>query len=169
MKKGIRSLGVLVILLIFPFLWGCPYESKVPLGKSCKAEIDQALLGEWRSTEKGESFTMTIQPFNEHELLILGTEKGKTQPDAIRAFVTTIKDERFLNVQDVKDQPDKRGWWLVKCTISGDTLTAWTVDDKLFTKPVTSSRALYRFVKKNLGNKELYGDASPTVLRRIKK
>ncbi|MCJ7545810.1 MAG: hypothetical protein MUP30_03115 [Deltaproteobacteria bacterium] len=169
MKKGIRSLGVLVILLIFPFLWGCPYESKVPLDRSCKAEIDPALLGVWKSTEKGESFQITIQLFNDHELLILGTEKGKTQPDAIRAFVTIIKDERFLNVQEIKDQPDKRGWWLVKYTISGETLTAWTVDDKLFTKPITSSRALYRFVKKNLGNKELYGDAKPTVLQRVKK
>jgi len=169
MKKGIRSLGVLVILLILPFLWGCPYESKVPLDRSCKAEIDPALLGVWKSTEKGESFQITIQLFNDHELLILGTEKGKTQPDAIRAFVTIIKDERFLNVQEIKDQPDKRGWWLVKYTISGETLTAWTVDDKLFTKPITSSRALYRFVKKNLGNKELYGDAKPTVLQRVKK
>ncbi len=169
MKKGIRSLGVLAILLILPFLWGCPYESKVPLDKSCKAEIDPALLGVWKSTEKGEPFTMTIQQFNEHELLILGTEKGKTQPDAIRAFVTMIKGEHFLNVQEMKDQPDKRGWWLVKYTIFGDTLTAWTVDDKLFTKPITSSRALYRFVKKNLGNKDLYDDTSPTVLQRVTK
>ena len=169
MKTKMLTLGILAVLLIFPFLWGCPYESKVPLDKSCKAEIDQALLGEWKSTEKGESFIMTIQQFNEHELLILGIEKGKVQPDAIRAFVTTIKDERFLNVQEIKDQPDKRGWWLVKYTISGDTLTAWTVDDKLFTKPITSSRSLYRFVKKNLRNKELYGDAEPTVVRRVKK
>jgi hypothetical protein len=169
MKTKMQTLGVLAVLLIFPFLWGCPYESKVPLGKSCKAEIDQALLGVWKSTEKGEPFTMVIQQFNEHELLILGTEAGKVQPDAIRAFVTTIKDERFLNVQEIKEPFDKRGWWLVKYTISGDTLTAWTVDDKLFTEPITSSRTLYRFVKKNLRNKELYGDATPTVLQRVKK
>jgi hypothetical protein len=169
MKKGIQSLGVLAILFILPLLWGCPYESKVPLGKSCKAEIDTALLGEWKSTEKGESFTMTFQQFNDHELLILGSEKGKVDHDVMRAFVTTIKDERFLNVQEIKEPLDKRGWWLVKYTISGDTLTASTVDDKLFTKPVTSSRALYRFVKKNLRNKELYGDATPTVLQRITK
>jgi hypothetical protein len=169
MKKKMLALGVLSMLLILPLLWGCPYESKVPLGKSCKAEIDPALLGEWQSTEKGESFTMIFQPFNEHELLILGTEKGKVQPEAIRAFVTTIKDEHFLNVQEIKEPFDKRGWWLVKYTISGDTLTAWTVEDKLFTEPITSSRALYRFVKKNLGNKELFGDASPTVLQRVKK
>lgn len=168
MKKKMLALGVLSILLILPFLWGCPYESTVPLDKSCKAKIDTALLGKWQSTEKGESFTMIFQQFNDHELLVLGTEKGKVQPEAIRAFVTTIKDEHFLNVQEIKEPFDKRGWWLVKYTISGDTLTAWTVDDKLFTKPITSSRALYRFVKKNLGNKELYGDA-PTVLQRVKK
>jgi hypothetical protein len=168
MKKGVQILGVLFILLILPFLWGCPYESKVPLDKSCKSEIDTALLGEWKSTEKGESFQMTIQLFNDHELLIMGIEKGKTECEGMRAFVTTIKDERFLNVQEIKEPLDKRGWWLVKYTISGDTLTAWTVDDKLFTKPVTSSRALYRFVKKNLNSKELYGDATPTVLQRVK-
>ncbi len=169
MKKGMQRLGVLFVLLILPFLWGCPYESKVPLDKSCKAEIDMALLGEWRSTEKGESCTMTFQPFNEHELLVLGTEKGKVQPEAIRAFVTTIKDECFLNVQEIKEPPAKRGWYLVKYTISGDTLQAWTVDDKLFSKPITSSRALYRFVKKNLSNKELYGDDPPMVLQRVTK
>jgi hypothetical protein len=169
MKTKMRILGILPILFILPLLYGCPYESTVPLGKSWKAEIDPALLGAWKSTEKGESFTMTIQPFNEHEFLILGTEKGRIQPDAMRAFVTTIKDEHFLNVQEIKDQPDKRGWWLVKYIISDDTLTAWTVDDKLFPKPITSSRALCRFVKKNLGNKELYGDTSPTVLQRVKK
>lgn len=169
MKTKMLALGVLPMLLILPFLWGCPYESKVPLDKSCKAEIDPALLGKWQSTEKGESFQITIQAFNDHELLILGTEKGKVQADVMRAFVTMVKDERFLNVQEIKEQLDKRGWWLVKYTISGDTLTAWTVDDKLFTAPTTSSRALYRFVKKNLGNKELYGDAPPMVLQRIKK
>jgi hypothetical protein len=169
MKKRMRRLGVLAILLVLPFLWGCPYESKVPLGKSCRAEIDQALLGEWRSTEKGESFIMTIKQFNEHELLILGTEQGKVQPDVMRGFVTTIKDEGFLNVQEIKEPVDKRGWWLAKYSISGDTLTAWTVDEKLFTEPIASSRALYRFVKKNLGNKELYGDARPMVLQRVRK
>jgi len=169
MKKGVQILGVLSILLILPFLWGCPYESKVPLGKSCKAEIDQALLGEWKNTDQAEPFTMIIQQFNDHELLIMGAEDGKIDRDMMRAFVTVIKDERFLNVQEIKEPLDKQGWWLVKYTISGDTLRARTIDDKLFTKPITSSRVLYRFVKKNLHNTELYGDASPTVLQRIRK
>ena len=169
MKKSL--VGVLFILCLLPFLWGCPYEAKVPLGKSSQAPIDTALLGEWKNAEQGEPFTMTIQQFNDHEFLIFGAElkSGTCNCEAMRAFVTMINDERFLSVQEIKGQSESRGWWIAKYIISGDTLTAWVIEDKLFTEPVTSSRALYRFIKKNLHNKELYGDVSPTVLRRIAK
>ena len=53
--------------------------------------------------------------------------------------------------------------------VSEDTLTAWTVDDKLFTKPVTSSKALYNFVKKHLHDKALFGDNPFLVLKRVGK
>jgi hypothetical protein len=96
------SVGLLLLVFILPLLWGCPYESTVPLGKSCKVKIDAELLGEWRSREKGESFRMTIQQFNDHELLITATEERKIKRDVIRAFVTLVKDERFLNVQEIK-------------------------------------------------------------------
>jgi hypothetical protein len=167
MNNTIRNLGILFFLLILPLLWGCPYESTVPLSRNSKAEIDQALLGDWKNTDQAEPFTLIIQQFNEHELLIMGAEDGKINRDVMRAFVTVIEDERFLNVQDIDVPPDKRVWYLAKYTISGDTLTAWTVDDKLFTKPMTSSRALYRFVKKHLGDKALYGNDSPFVLKRV--
>lgn len=167
MKKSRLNLGVLSILFILPLLWGCPYESEVPLSKVSKAKIDQALLGEWKNTDQAQPFTMIIQQFNDHELLIMGMEDGKIDRDVMRAFVTVIKDERFLNGQEIKLPGKKRGWSLVKYTISGDTLTVWIVDDKLFTKPVTSSRALYRFVKKNLRDKALYGDDPPMVLKRV--
>jgi len=169
MKKSRLSIGIFSILFILPLLCGCPYESKVPLSKVSKAKIDQALLGEWNNTDQAEPFTMIIQQFNDHELLIMGAEDGVIDRDVMRAFVTVIQDERFLNVQDIKESPDKRGWYLGKYTISADTLTAWTVDDKLFTKPVTSSRALYSFVKKNLHDKALYGDDAPMVLQRVGK
>lgn len=167
MNNIIRNLGILFFLLTLPLLWGCPYESEVPLSKSSTATIDTALVGDWKNTEEGEPFTMIIQQFNDHELLILGMKDGKIERDVMRAFVTVIENERFLNVQNIDVPPDKRVWYLAKYTIFGDTLTAWTVDDKLFTKPVTSSRALYRFVKKHLGDKALYGNDSPFVLKRV--
>ena len=167
MNNTMRILGIVFFLLILPLLWGCPYESDVPLSKSSKAEIDQALLGAWKNTTEGESFTMIIEQFNEHEFLLLGMKNGTIERDVMRAFVTVIKDERFLNVQVVEDPLDERGWYLVHYALSGDTLTMRIVDDKLFTKPITSSRALYSFVKKNLHNKDLYGDAAPTVLQRV--
>lgn len=167
MNNTMRNMGILCFLLILPLLWGCPYESEVPLSKSSKAKIDQALLGDWKNTDQAEPFTMIIQQFNDHELLIMGAEDGKIDRDVMRAFVTVIKDERFLNGQEIRPPGKKRGWSLVKYTISGDTLTVWIVDDKLFPKPFTSSRALYSFVKKNLHNKDLYGDDTPMILKRV--
>jgi hypothetical protein len=167
MHNRMRNMGVLLFLLILPLLWGCPYESDVPLSKSSKAEIDQALLGAWKNTAEGEPFTMIIEQFNEHELLLLGMEDGKIERDVMRAFVTVIEDERFLNVQEIKETYDTRGWYLVHYALAGDTLTMRIVDDKLFTKPFTSSRELSSFVKKNLRNKDLYGDDTPTVLQRV--
>jgi hypothetical protein len=167
MNNKMRNMGILFFLLILPLLWGCPYESTVPLSKSSKAEIDQTLLGAWKNTAEEEPFTMIIEQFNEHELLLLGMEDGKINREVMRAFVTVIEDERFLNVQEIKETYDTRGWYLVHYALSGDTLTMRIVDDKLFPKPFTSSRALSSFVKKNLRNKDLYGDDAPTVLQRV--
>jgi hypothetical protein len=94
-------------------------------------------------------------------------EDGKINREVMRAFVTVIEDERFLNVQEIKETYDTRGWYLVHYALSGDTLTMRIADDKLFTKPFTSSRALSSFVKKNLCNKDLYGDDTPTILQRV--
>ena len=167
MKMNRLSFGILFLLFILPLLWGCPYESEIPLSKSSKAEIDQALLGAWKNTTEGEQFTMIIEQFNEHELLLLGMKDGAIDRDVMRAFITVIEDERFLNVQEIKETYDTRGWYLVHYALTGDTLTMRIVDDKLFIKPFTSSRALSSFVKKNLHNKDLYGDDTPTVLQRV--
>ena len=167
MNNTMRRMGILFFLLIMPLLWGCPYESDVPLSKSSKAETDQALLGTWKNTSEEEPFTMIVEQFNEHELLLLGIEDGKIHRDVMRAFITVIKGERFLNVQEVEDTPDERGWYLIHYVLSGDTLTMRIVDDKLFTKSFTSSRALYSFVKENLNNKDLYGDDTPMILKRV--
>jgi hypothetical protein len=167
MNSTMRNMGILFFLLILPLLWGCPYESNVPLSKSSTATIDTALVGDWKNMEEGEPFTMIIQQFNDHEFLLLGMKDDKIERDVMRAFVTVIKDERFLNVQEVEGPPDKRGWYLVHYTLSGDTLTMWIVDDKLFTKTFASSRALSSFIKKNLHNKDLYGDIPPMVLQRV--
>lgn len=162
------SIGLLLLVFILPFLWGCPYESKVPLDKSAKAEIDKKLLGEWKNKKEGEgASTIIIKQFNDHELLIMGKEEGKIQCDVIRAFVTVVKHERFLNVQEIKTPPAEGGWYIVNYTISGENLTTRVIDDELIKDPFASSRALYKFVKRNLSNKALYGD-SPMVFQRIK-
>ncbi len=171
-----RGIGLLLLVLILALLCGCPYDSDVPLSKSSKATIDTELIGEWEFAQKEEeaSGTIHICQFNDHELVIYilvkhESKKGEIECKIHRAFVTVIKDEKFLNVQEVETLHQKRSWWIVNYVISGDTFTYRTIDDKLFEKlkkPITSSRALYRFVKQNLLNKDLY-DGDFQVLKRV--
>lgn len=163
-KKRLKS-GFLCFL--FLLLCGCPYESRFPLVEASQGEVDPCLLGTWQTTHQGETVIISIVQFNERELLILGKEQGKDNWDAIRGYVTTINGERFLNLQEVEGEFAKRGWWFVRYRSEGENLRTWTVDDKLFVNPPASSRQLYRFVKKNIYNADLYGNAEPTLLRRL--
>lgn len=169
MKFLIQKHGAGLLLLIFflPLLLGCPYESGVPLSKSSKAKIDTELLGKWENTEKGEP-AIIIRQFNDNELLLLGIEDGDAQHEGLRAFTTVVKGDRFLNVQEIRASGEERGWYIVRYTILGETLTVQTVDDKLISNPPTTSKALYGFVKKNLCNKELFGDDPAMVFQRVR-
>lgn len=162
-----HNVCLLLLVLFLPLLLACPYESGVPLSKSIKAKIDTELLGEWENTKRGEP-AIIIQQFNDNELLFLGREDGNVQPEGLRAFTTVVKGERFLNVQEIKISGKGQGWYIVHYTILGETLTARIVDDKLIAKPFATSKALYAFVKKNLCNKELFGDDPAMVFQRVR-
>ncbi|MBW2039215.1 MAG: hypothetical protein JRI46_06415 [Deltaproteobacteria bacterium] len=177
MTKRKWSIGLLLLVFILPLLWGCPYDSEVPLSKSSKAKIDKELLGEWKFADEKEqeSGTISIRQFNNHELVIYmlvehKSKGGEIECEIYRAFVTVIKDEKFLNVQKIgMFKESKESWTIVNYVLSGDTFKNRLVDDKLFKKlkkPITSSRALYRFVKQNLHNKDLY-DGGFQVLKRV--
>ncbi|RLB05369.1 MAG: hypothetical protein DRG50_07340 [Deltaproteobacteria bacterium] len=170
-----RSIGLVLLVLILPLLCGCPYSSDVPMSKSSKAKIDKELLGEWKFADEKEqgSGTISIRQFNDHELVIYllveQSKGGEIEYEIYRAFVTVIENENFLNFQKIEASPQSRSWTIINYIISGDTLKYRLVGDKLFNKlkkPITSSRALYRFVKRNLHNKDLY-DGGFQVLKRV--
>ena len=171
-----QSLGLLLLVLSLAFLCGCPYSSDVSMSKSSKAKIDKELLGEWKFADEKEqgSGTISIRQFNDHELVIYllvehESKGGEIECEIYRAFVTVIENENFLNFQEIEASPQSRSWTIVNYIISGDTLKYRLVGDKLFNKlkkPITSSRALYRFVKRNLHNKDLY-DGGFQVLKRV--
>ncbi len=168
MRKLIRiSILALISLML---LTGCPYESPVPLSKPDRAKIDNELIGKWKMEDKEskESGILTISRFNDTELLIFVSEEGK-ETDAMRAFVTSIGDQKFLNVQEVKGPFKDRKWMFVNYSIEDCKLTYRLVEDSLLkdkAKGGVSQKKLYDFIMKNLANKELFDE--PTTLTCVK-
>jgi hypothetical protein len=124
-------------------LYGCPYDSEVPFGRSDVAHIDKALVGNWlyRNNDQKESGIVTISPFSESELLIVVREEGKSTHDFYRAFVSVVDGEKFLNIQEIKPTNDKRSWMFVNYSVANSELTIRIVEDKLFKETSTAATA----------------------------
>lgn len=172
MDKIKKSLPVIVFLLLIPLLLsGCPYQSRIPLSLPGEAKIDKELIGKWKyeNKEGNELGMVTISKFNDHELLIVLKEKDKNYCEMLRAFVTIIDKEKFLNIQEIKGIYEDREWSFVNYSISNCTLSYRIIDDELIEKNkknISSSKELYTFIKENLANKNLY-DSEKTILKFI--
>ena len=160
----IKFIFIIIILLFC----GCPYDSSVPLSDAAKATIDKDLIGKWIKEKKNEKGTLIIDRFNEHELVLLVVEDGRKKNDSMRAFTTVIEGEKFLNVQEIKDDYDKRKWLFVNYTVSGGEMSFKTVEDEIFKNKVKDSDELFALIKKNLKNKELYDNDDIEILKRVK-
>jgi len=169
MRTARRAFRAAVLAGALIFLAGCPYSSDVPLGDPASAVIDRALPGTWRleDPETHEKFTLTFASFNGHEMVGFSSE-GEGKPiSAFRLFVTPVGGERFLNVQELKDDSAPQ-WYLARYRVSGDTLSLRLVDDGLFgSKTFSSPQALQEFVASRLADPRLFGspqDETPDML-----
>jgi hypothetical protein len=143
-------------------LAGCPYSADQPLSDPSSAVPDRALNGTWRSQdpETHETFTLTFAAFDEHEMVGFGRESGaEDKPiSAFRLFATPVGDEKFLNVQELRDDAEPQ-WYFARYRISGDTLSIRLVDDALFgSKSFPTREALQGFLWAHLADPRLYGN-----------
>jgi hypothetical protein len=141
------------------------------LSPSSEAKIDKELIGKWKfQSEKEEpSGTITIYQFNEHEYLILLKEEGEENIDLMRAFGTSIDEHKFLNTQDINSANAKeREWFFVNYSVFNDRLVLRYVEDQIFeNKIINSSQELYKFMKENLDNKDLYDEDDKKIFSRV--
>ncbi|MCG2721128.1 MAG: hypothetical protein L6290_03805 [Thermodesulfovibrionales bacterium] len=167
MKKKVLLSGM--ILAISIFLCGCPLESEFPLSIPETAQLDRDLIGNWKfiNPEKEEVATITISPFNDHELIIISPEENKNI-SAYRAFVTCLNGEKFLNVQEIEKSEDNRHWLFVNYSIRDNRLTLRILEDTLMkNKKIDTPQALSRIIEKNLKNKDLYSENSEMLFERL--
>lgn len=166
MKKVLLSGMILAISI---FLCGCPFESEYPLSIPETAQLDRDLIGTWKfmNPEKEEVATITISPFNDHELIIISIEENKNI-SAYRAFVTCLNGEKFLNVQEIDQSEDKRHWLFVNYSLTGNRLTLRIVEDTLMKNgKIDTQQTLSGFIEKNLKHKDLYGEDGGMLFERI--
>lgn len=157
-----------IVLIIIFLLYGCPYDSIVPLCDPAKGKVDQDLTGKWIKEEKNERGALIIDQFNGQELILLVVEDGGKKVERMRAFTTVIDGEKFLNVQAIKDNYDKRTWMFVNYTVSGDVMSFNIVEDSIFKSKLKNSDELFAFIKKNLKNKDMYDEDGLETLKRVK-
>lgn len=89
-----RYIVLILLPLISIILWGCPYESKIPLSKPSE-KIDRSLLGRWESEDEVYN-SYTISPVNQYEYnIVQKTSVGETHK--YKGFISKIRGGTFLN------------------------------------------------------------------------
>ncbi len=157
------------------FLAGCPYNADHPLSDPSASPLDPALVGTWQSEdpETHEVTTITILPFNDHELAGFSRESGSADAaiTAFRLLATTIGGERFLSILELSDDQDQQ-WYFARYRVTAGTLSLRLVDDALFeSRSFAGADELRGFLHDNAADDRLYGgpetEAPPMVLRRV--
>lgn len=150
----------IVILLLLSFLLvGCPVGSKYPLGDSRKVQIDERLLGDWRSIKSkdiGEGILKVFQ-FNENEYYMEIKGDNDNDVSRVRSFITIIDNVSILNIQDIKNEFSSQKYVYIKYEMAKDNvLTFWTMDSNIIPKKELSKDELYSHVLSNINNDKFY-------------
>jgi hypothetical protein len=156
------SLGRFVPLAVLILaLSGCPFTSDRPLSDPASARTDSRLVGTWRTHDKesGEWNTLTILPFDEHEMVGITPEGTSGKTDVFRLFPTDVGTESFLNFRQLGGEAggSPEGWYFARYQIAGGRLRLSIVDDGLFEhRQFESSAELDDFVRQHLSDPLLY-------------
>ncbi|HTO22071.1 MAG TPA: hypothetical protein VMQ10_06275 [Spirochaetia bacterium] len=161
MAPALIALGIFLLLLS-----GCPFSSEHPLSDPASALPEKALVGQWRmqDPDSGEWHTLSILPFDEHQMVAVTVENDRGKVSGFRLFVTAVGPERFLNLQELGTSDP--AWFFARFEVDRDHLRLQIVDDTLFEKRSFASAAeLTAFVRAHLSDPRLYAaeDETPSV------
>jgi len=166
----VRSCLLIGLLL---FLGGC-YESEVPMAKSGQTEIDGRLIGDWQFTGgtdsdgkviKNLSLVLKMRQFNAFEYFVEWYEEenraGVSHSDTywIRSYIVMVDQASFINAQLINSlNISKRKFIYCRYSLSdtGQLTLRLLNEDLLSEQKLTTSEALYSFIRKNLNNDKLH-------------
>lgn len=165
-----KYLPVALLPLISILLFGCPYDSKIPLSEP-EQKTDKRFLGKWQSEDEVYN-TYTIAPLNSREYSII----QKTSTGDIHkyiGFISVIKGASFLNAYS--DSTKSYYLYRLKFDSSADEMTVMPFARNLpkkfndFPKKLSDTQALNDFVWRNMNLRDFYDIDEQSVFKKISK
>lgn len=149
MKKLLQ--GSLVVICCLG-LFGCPYESQVPITQP-SIPVNKKLLGKWASKDEVyNTYTITQASANAYKIV-----QRNTIGDVSRytGFLSEVKGALFMNV--FSDSTKSYYLYRVKINPESNKYTLTPVDNDL-PEHFGSSEALLDYVEKNMNLKSFYDE-----------
>ena len=138
------------IVFVCIFLWGWPYESKVPLGKAT-IPVDQKLFGTWETSNPNDDY-LVISKAGEMEYSIV-LMRDRVKPEKCKGFVTMVNNLKFMNIYWIEHAETKYSFY--KFDLRGNTLKTIALTDSI-KKVFNTSFELKEYVEKNLNQTGFY-------------
>jgi len=153
-----KNLLFIIFIAIIFVLTACPYKSKVPIDVP-NQEINKELIGKWikkadKSNDNPEYF-MISKRSDKFKCDIVKFEYQSSDSTYKKTkyitHFTTIKNKLFLNMQ----KEDEDDFYLHRLDLSGDEFVLYELTENI-DEQFTSSKALKKFIKKNMKHSFFY-------------
>ncbi len=144
------QLGVLAFFSLG--LFGCPYESHVPISKP-SIPVDTRLLGKWGSKDEVyNSYTVTRASETEYHILQRNTIGNTAR---FKGFLSEVKGQTFMNLYS----DSTKTYYLYKMKIepAADKFTLVPLSEQL-SEHFGSSEGLRSYLERNMNFKSFYNE-----------
>lgn len=159
MKKQISIAAIFCLSIL---LWGCPYESKVPIDNP-SVKINLKMLGTWQNQSKPEEiFKITKQ--DEFTYNIQVTNKNKVEVDKMLAYESVVNGITFINLWDNKPYSSSKKYNFFKIEMNGENEIETASITENVQEHFSSSNELKKFIAANMMNSYFF-EKSGTLIR----
>lgn len=147
-----RKLSFLSLLAICSLgLFGCPYESQVPISKPY-IPVENDLLGKWTSNDEVyNSYTVTKASATEYRIV----QKNISKVSTYKGHLSEIRGNVFMNVYS--DSTKVYYLYKIKLDPAGDKLTLIPVSDNV-PEHFGSIDGLRHYLEKNMNFQSFYNE-----------
>ncbi len=144
MKKRYVILIILIICLAYS---ACIPEFVNSLTEPQNAEVDKKLLGTW-FTEDGKEKAYIDFRIDKKDSKLLNAEikaidkENKIEMMFFSLFVTTTKDETFMNIRENKEGKLNDFYYIMKYEVKNNKLKIFTINEKKLEKALENNKIL---------------------------